>query len=275
MDKFSENTKILIEESVQLLSEISQIGLNTHEKFSSDNFDFETFFYLAYLERFKFNISCVSVLLKNIQEHPYLETSIGLTIRATLLDFMIITNLLSYKADIKSEKDIDGLNKYKNEFDSVIADQMWNSIKYVKTAKNTGIINAIEYKRIIDNIWIQYGNLFISETPDYEAPESKLITTVFKSAKQYFMRIHNHAIVKEYSNSYDLYIYYSKYDHFGIMTHYMQRKDINKDVSRIIDSLKYMIRGFGGCLILVSNEKRDLKDEKVKLRVIQDAFDEL
>lgn len=273
MNKFSPSTIEIIDEAIPLLDKISGVGLTALDKFPSDEYSLETFFYITYLNRFVFNIGSVNILIKNIKEHPYIETSIGLTIRTTLLDFMVITYLISYQADIVPDDNLDKKNIFEKEFNSVITDQIYNSIKYVKTAKDCGFLTADSYKTTIDNLMYTYRFLFKDDIPDYEKPESKLISSVFKSPKQYFIRIHNHPIVKDYSMVYDLYIYYSKYDHFGIMTHFMQREDINKDVERIIGSLKYMIRGFAGCLVLLSNPGDKLKKEKTDLRSLQDQFD--
>lgn len=220
---FSEESETKLQTAINLLDQIGKIGLSALDKFPTDKYSFENFTFITYLERFTFGIASINIQLKNFKDHIYLETSIGLNLRAHLLDFLVVTYLLSYQTDIKSKDDIESKRTFDKQFNSVLTDQLFNSIKYVKLSKANGVINTKQYRQIIENLWYTYHFLFIDPTVDYDKPESKLISKEFKSPKQYFERINSHPIVKPYSGAYDLYTYYSKYEHFGIITYATRR----------------------------------------------------
>ena len=213
--------------------------------------------------------------MRNYKKKFYVETSIGIILRANLLDFMTITYLSSYQADIKSENDKENEEKYNQQFNSLIADHIHNTFKYLKLAKDNNLIKDAEYRKAVENIFYTYKFLFKENVIDYESPHKKLISTEFKSPKDYFTRINNHSLTRKFAKVYDLYTYYSKYEHFGIMTHFLQRQGFDNDFETMIASIKYVIRGIGATFVYLSHPNDKLQNEKDKMIKLQDEFDKL
>jgi len=275
MDKLTLETEAKLLEAIGYIDKVVAVGKSALEKFPTGDYDLLVFTFINYLERFTHNLEAVNILLREYKDKPNIETSIGLTIRASLLDFMTITYLSTYQADILSKDDKENEAKFNKQFDGLMTDQIHNTIKYLKLTRDVGLITKYEYNVAIENSWHTYGFLFTDKTVNYENPESKLISKEHKSPKQYFTRIHNHPLTKKFSMVYDLYTYYSKYEHFGIMTHFMQRQGLNKDFEMMIASMKYMIRGIGASFSYLSHPGDKLKIEKEAMDELQNNFDKL
>jgi hypothetical protein len=275
MDKLTLENEAKLLEAIGFIDKIVAVGKSALEKFPTGDYDLLVFTFINYLERFTHNLEAVNILLREYKDKPNIETSIGLTIRASLLDFMTITYLSTYQADILSKDDKENEAKFNKQFDGLMTDQIHNTIKYLKLTRDVGLITKDDYKVAIENSWHTYSFLFTDKIVDYENPESKLISKEHKSPKQYFTRIHNHPLTKKFSMVYDLYTYYSKYEHFGIMTHFMQRQGVNNDFDMIIASMKYMTRGIGASFSYLSYPVDKLKIEKEAMDELQNNFDKL
>jgi hypothetical protein len=273
MDKLTLLNQAKLLEAKGYIDKIVAVAKSALEKFPTGDYDLLVFTFINYLERFTHNLEAVNILLREYKDNPNIETSIGLTIRASLLDFMTITYLSTYQVDILSKDDKENEEKFNKQFDGLMTDQIHNTIKYLKLTRDVGLITNDEYKVAIKNTWETYSFLFIDKTVDYENPESKLISREHKSPKQYFTRIHNHPLTKKFSMVYDLYTYYSKYEHFGIMTHFMQRQGVNNDFEMMLSSMKYMTRGIGVSFSYLSYPVDKLKIEKEAMDELQNNFD--
>lgn len=267
MDKISiENEKKLLD-TINLIEQIAAIGKSALNKFHTNSYDLIVFARINYLERFTHNFEAINILLREYKDKPNIETSIGLTIRASLLDFITIAYLDTYIMDGNQAK-VDEV------FEGLIADQMHNTIKYLKLSRDTGLITNEDYKKAIENCWYTYNFFFIDKIVDYDNPEKKLISSKLKSPTQYFKRIQNHSGTKPFSKAYDLYTYYSKYEHFGILTHFMQRQGINNNFETMMEAMRYMILGIGACFTFL-NETKNLIIEKQRLEILKKDFNNL
>lgn len=260
---------------VKLLDLIVKTGKDAINKFTEESYKIEIFVYLNYLERFTYGLESINLLLIHYPKNPNVETSIGLIIRTSLLDFMTVTYLVSYQADIKSEIDTEGGEKYDKQFNAFLSDQMYNTIMYLKLVRDMFVITQNDYKEAITNLQLTYKSLFTDEHVDLINPENKLISKKFASPKELFKRIHNSPLTQKFSKIYDLYTYYSKYEHFGLMTHYMQRRGEDNNFETIIDSLKYLIKGIGFSFAYLSHPNDVLKNEKDKLQEYEDLFNKI
>lgn len=275
MDTLSPENEAKLLKATELIDQIILIGKSALEKFPTDNYDLIVFAFINYLDRFTHNFEAINILLKEYKMKPNIETSIGLTIRASLLDFLVITYLSTYQADITSRNDKENEAKFKKKFDGLMAEQIHYTFKYLKLAKEIGQIKNEEYAEAVTNTCYTYRFLFKNSTIDFKNPEKNLINTDLRSVKDYFKRIHNHPLTKKFSIVYDLYTYYSKYEHFGIMTHFIQRQGVDNDFETMIASMKYMTRGIGSSFAYLSYPIEKLKDEIELLGKLQDEFDKL
>src|ERR1035437_9287283 len=112
MDKLSNENESKLSIAIPLIDKVVNVGMDALEKFPTAEYKIEVFVFINYLERFVYNLDSINILLKNYQKKFYVETSIGIILRANLLDFMAITYLSSYQADIKSENDKENEEKY-------------------------------------------------------------------------------------------------------------------------------------------------------------------
>ena len=273
-----ETEKLTTESEQRLLTAITltqqtvKVGVSALNKFPTADYEMLVFTFINYLERFTYSLESIEILLSNFKKKPNVETGIGLIIRASLLDFMTINYLSTYQAEITDENP-DAQEEFDKQFDALVSDQMHNTIKYLELMKEHRQINQQEFEQTIQNLNHTYSFLFTGL--DLNNPISTLKTKMFKSPKQIFTRIHTHPLTKKFSMVYDLYTYYSKYEHFGIMTHFMQRQNINQDLDRIIWSISYIIRGLGATFAYLSYPLDKLQGEKEALGKLQIEFDKL
>jgi hypothetical protein len=261
--------------TIDLLSKIVRVGNSAQEKFPQAHYEIIVFVFIGYLERLTASLDSINILLQQYKDKPYIETSIGLIIRASLLDYMTMAYMSTFFSDIKSKDDTEGEIKFQEKFNALICDQIHNTFKYLKLTKSSNLISQEDYNSAIENCYKNYHFAFIDDQVDYDHPEQKLICTKFVSPRDMFTRIHNHPLTKKYSKVYDLYIYYSKYEHYGIMTHFMQNQGFDNNFSRIILSIKYIIRGIGATFAFLDNPKDKLIEEKKQLNILEEKFGEL
>lgn len=273
MNKLSNENEEKLKNAILLLDKMIATGNSALNKFPTDQYELIVFTFINYLERFVFNLDSIKILLQHYKIKPNVETAIGLIIRASLLDFMTIAYLSSYQADIKSKDDKEGEEKFNKQFDGLISDQIFNTIKYLKLTRDIGLITQSDYKTALENSWHNYSFVFTDTTIDYEKPEKKLISREHKSPKELFTRIHNHPLTNKFSIVYDLYTYYSKYEHFGIMTHFIQRQGLDNDFTTMITAMKYMVRGIGASFAFLSYPTDKLVVEREQILKLQDEFD--
>jgi hypothetical protein len=256
--------------TITLTQRAVKIGISALNKFPTAEYEMLVFTFINYLERFTYSLESIEILLANFKRKPNVETAIGLIIRASLLDFITITYLSSYNGDIKPGN-TKAQQEFDKEFDSLVSDQIHNTIKYLELMKKQKQVSKEDFELTIQNLYHTYNFLF--NGLDLSNPSSTLKTESFKSTKKMFIRINNHPLTKKMSMVYDLYIYYSKYEHFGIMTHFMQRENINQDLDRIVWSVRYIVRGMGATLAYLNYPVDKLKIEKDELAKLQVEFD--
>ena len=274
MEPLSREYELKLKKAQELLVKIVKVGETALPKFKEDHYDLEVFAFINYLERFTYNLKSINILLGHYKDVPHVETSIGLIMRASLLDYMTTAYLSTYMADAKPD-DAPSQEKFKKEFDSMIADQVRHTISYAKLALSIGHIKKPDYKKVIEGLFHSYHFVFADTAIEYDTPEKKLISSHTISPTALYKRIHSHPLTNKYAGVYDLYIYYSKYEHFGIMTHFLQRRGEDLNLDTILAGIKYMIRGMGGSFVFLSYPKDLLEMESEALHLLQDDFDTL
>jgi len=257
--------------SIDAIDRIIETGNSALEKFPTDHYELELFMYINLLERFTMHLNGINLLLKQYEKSPNLEGAIGLIARAGLLDFMLISYLSSYQADIGHGSDPKG-EIYRQEINKVLCDQLHYTFKFIKATKNIGLINDDDYKSVIESSVHNYSFLFSDMTIDYQNPEKKLLAQETISPNRLFKRIHSHSLTTKFSLIYDLYTYYSKYEHFGIMTHFLQRQGIEIDLERIFAAIHYLIKGIGATFRYLSGPKSLLEVEIEKVDKLEEQF---
>lgn len=271
-EEFSSEEKVKFQAAINLIGKTVDTGNRALLKFPTEHYDLELFMFINLLERFTVHLLGINQLLKQYANNPALEQPIGLIARAGLLDFMIITYISSYQADIGYSADPDG-SRYKQQLNKILCDQVQFTFKFAREAKNSSIISTDEYKQVVESTVHNYSFLFTDNViDDYEKPETKLVEQKTISPVQLFKRIHSHSLTIKFSMIYDLYTYYSKYEHFGIMTHFMQRQGVDVDMERIFGAVQYLIKGMGATFRYLAGPENILEKEINELDKLEEDF---
>ena len=275
MFQLSESNLEKLKIARELLNEIIYVGEEALIKLNHVEVNHNLQIFHGCLGRFVHNLDSVHILLEHYPANRNVETAIGLAIRASLLDFMTIAYLFTYSADATKDNP-EAHNKYETEIQTLIGDHLYNFIPYIKLMRDKNFINQGVYKTIIKNMWVHFPHAFNTNEIDYERPEQKLlIIKKFKSPKELFLRMSNHPLTKDLAGIYDLYSYYSKYEHFGVLTNFFRNQGINRNFINIITSTDYMVRGMAMCLTyLTFPYEWMIADNEVltKLRYNYEAF---
>ncbi len=271
-EALSEDSKSKLQTALSLIYHSIRVGNSALQKFPEAYYAIQTFTFINYLERFRDALDAVSVLLKSFSEKPNLETSIGLTLRAALLDFLTVTFLTSFYVDINTDN-----SKGQEEFDSIInalnSDQALNTIRFIEVMLKNKFITREEFELAITKLHDNYNFLFNSL--DLANPVASLKAKKHYSVKDMFHRINNHHLTTKFAGVYDLYMYYSKYEHFGMLTHFMQRHNLDTDLYRIIYSVSYLLRGTCSSLIFLNHPDLKVESEFLAMSELSEKFDTL
>jgi hypothetical protein len=208
------------------------------------------FFMINYIERIIYSLDTVRHLIPVYKKSPHYETSIGLILRTSLLDFLTITYLTTVE--------FNGNRNLQDELNGLIGDQVSKTIHFLKTVRQTKCITEEEFSVATRGLFDTYSFLF-SEY-DLENFNKKMTCTSVSPAKM-FKDICDNENTRKYMVAYDCYNYYSKYEHFGIQTHDIQRRGDNEDIKQMLVAITYCFYGIGLALIY-TKEKITNYEEK-------------
>jgi hypothetical protein len=174
-------------------------------------------FCLGIIERLHHSSKTIITLLEKIEQEPSHEYSIGIITRALLLDTLTGMNL--FKIFSESE----ALNEHKeitNEKATIfceinLADGLSKTISYLADAKKYGFINDNQLKEAYKNTVASKSNFFEPYQNNGTIPVLK--HKKYFSPRQLFEILALDENMKRTASIYDAYLYFSKYDHFGIM----------------------------------------------------------
>lgn len=199
-----------------------------------------------FLERFSDNSRSLSILIKSLNIYPNIETSIGLILRSSLLDFLTI-NYLIIIFETKGE------DAYLEELNKLMFDNIARTVKTLKTYWDYGYINKTEYEELILSLKLKYSHyITILKIKDIESisGRKKLLTPI-----QLFTKIQLNSKYKKNSYAFELYDWYSKYDHFGILSYAFPRSSDTSNLLRIMQSISYLLEGIALVLILLNEQE--------------------
>jgi hypothetical protein len=266
-----------LKEIIEINKEFIRIGGNCIQKFTEPQYSLDIFIYINYVERFTFMLESVNLLLGDYSRNGNHETSIGLILRTGLYDFMMASYLGTYLVDLEQNKDEQSESEYDNQLTSFAADHLRNNIAHVKHLRRLGAIEENEFRTIINNMKLSFEVFFEAGDIDYGSPE-KMLKGNRLTLKEVHERLFKHRIItsafpdKKF-DVYDIYTYYSKYEHFGIMTRDMQGRGVNKDFEIMLTALWYFYRLLATAVTFIGNGNDVLEEEKVKLKNVFKKFD--
>lgn len=198
-------------------------------------------FTIGLLQRLKHTSTHLKLILKNIINIPELEFSAGISIRALLLDTLIALNL--FKILIESEKaqcsktELEEIvKKYCNE---MLSDGLSTTISYAELSKSVGFIDEAKLKESYNNFAISYKDYLEPHLSDGSKPKLKFAKAL--KPKELFTQLAKTAELKEISKIYDSYLYYSKYDHFGILYFDILKSPIDERFMQLKKSIRILV----------------------------------
>ncbi len=271
-DNLTIESKQQLSNAIPLINQIKKVGISALRKLGTAQYAMHDFTYINFLERFAYSLESIEILLQHYEKKPNVETSIGLTIRASLLDFITISFLHSHYTDIIPDNP-NARQEFNNLLEDFQSDQIRYTITYLELMKKSKEITQDQFELAITNIHKDYN--FAFDRLDLKKPASALKSKGFKSVTGMFLRMKEHPSTTHHAMVYDVYIYYSKYEHYGIMTHFMQRHSINEDVERIIWSIDKIVFGMGLCLAYLNNPLYKIDSEVKHLKILASQFKNL
>lgn len=169
------------------------------------------------LERLNNVSKGVKELLPKINSIPTLDFSCGLILRSSMLDYLL--TIAIYKIIYENERDnIDfftGKERVEEFCHNALSDGLPQTLAFIKAAVESKILTSEKEKEIYNNLKYNYPKFFIEGNNDETGPILKSKKKV--NARELFKDIANHPDISDLAFVYDLYVYFSKYDHFGIL----------------------------------------------------------
>jgi hypothetical protein len=199
------------------------------------------FFCIGLLERLSNSSIALKTLLEKINSNTSLEYACGIILRSTLLDALIVLNL--YGILIENEESVlpdEEKEKIVKDFcDTILSDGLENTMTYIKTARDFNIISQQQLEDTFKNFVANRQHFFEPYSNDGSQPVVKI--KKYYSPKELFKRIANNPKLKELSKIYDSYLYFSKYDHFGILYYETSRQKYLTQLERINKGVELFI----------------------------------
>lgn len=192
------------------------------------------FFSATLLERLAKASKGLKALLSVINNNQDFEFSCGIILRSSLLDILIVQNL--YKILIENEEstktEAEKEEIVKEFCDKMLADGLEKTVKYIKAARDVNIINQQQLTDTYKNFVNNYQKFFEPYANDGTVPKIKA-KYAFVSPDKLFKYLANTPKLKELSKIYDSYLFFSKYDHFGVLYYETSRQSYLEKLNRI------------------------------------------
>jgi hypothetical protein len=178
-----------------------------------------TLFSLCMLDRLNFSSESLKILMNNFNNNSKVEYSCGIIIRSVILDYLIVLNAHEvYERNFeKPEKLYQALKDYSI---MMLCDTVRNTLEYLESVKNK--FTKDEMQTMYSNLVNTYPECFEVYYNDGSKPVIK--STKYRSPQKLFDTLMKSKSFKKYHGIYEIYLFYSKYDHFGQMFYELSRK---------------------------------------------------
>jgi hypothetical protein len=202
-------------------------------------------FCLGLLERLSHTTLTLKTLFLEMEKELKHEFSAGILTRALLLDTLIDMNLFKLIKDAeaagKPEAEIESLVK---EFcETILSDGLEKTFAYLKSAKDFGFIDEQQLKNSYNNLAVVHKPFLNPHPGDGSKPDLK--HKQFYAPTKLFQNLANTLDLKKVATLYDTYLYFSKYDHFGIMYYQVVREDHGKKLKIYLNAIEAFVAAQG------------------------------
>lgn len=227
---------------IELLENITPIGRLTLEGFPIDHFKDPMYIRVNLFHRYINRIEVMIPLMKKWEQNPDIEDSIGIIMRACLVDVISQFYLEDIHSKVNTCPSIEE-TEYLQVAKDLLADHLFSGMKYLKTLKDDKVYTNEYYKESIDE-WIKlYPFYFKDEQIDYDNPTKSILARAYPTPSKILKHIRQSELFKRHNPDqlYIIYFYYSKYEHFGATTNSIQTHDMNIIFYFMMDSLTYIL----------------------------------
>ena len=199
------------------------------------------FFCIGLLERLTSSSLALKTLLLQINANPSLEFACGIILRSALLDTLIVLNLYNILKDNEASNKTEAeKEQILNDFcNTMLSDGLKNTLEYIKTAKDLNLITEQQLKDTFKNFTASHQIFFEPYANDGSMPVLKI--NKYYSPKELFKKLTNSRNLKELSKIYDSYLFFSKYDHFGILYYEVSKEKFIDQLERICKGIELFV----------------------------------
>ncbi|ASS48333.1 MAG: hypothetical protein A3D31_08790 [Candidatus Fluviicola riflensis] len=236
------NSKLQLHQLIKLLEDVIPVGRKLLEGIPTDHFKEPMFIKINIFERHINRIEVIIPLLKQWEESPFVEDSIGLIVRACLSDVISQFYLEDVHSKVRScpspEED-----EYLETASSLLADHIHTGLRHIKALTDSGVFTREQGIKSIDDWRALYPPYFKNEPANYDNPTKNVLPKPYPSASQIIKLIRNSDLLKKFDldNLYIGFFFYSKYEHFGATTNSLQNTDMNMLFYFMMDSFTYIL----------------------------------
>ena len=199
------------------------------------------YFSIGLLERLSKSAISLKLLLTNLEDQKALEYSIGVILRSSILDTLIVYNFYKHllEAEDGNRTQTEKEDIIKPFCDLVLSDGLSQTLKYVKMANQMNVISNESLLNVYHNLTTNLSGFF--EKYENDGSEPILLHKKPLSPTSLFRTIANTPGLKDYTAIYDLYLFFSKYDHYGIMYFELSKQSFEEKMSRIYAAVELLI----------------------------------
>jgi hypothetical protein len=176
-------------------------------------------FCMCMLERLNYASKGIRSLLININTDNSVEFNTGILIRSILLDHIIVLNAVALydqqSAPVKLKQELTDFCLM------MLCDTVRHTLEHIDSIKDK--LNAEELTKIYAGLY--NANYICFEPYNFDGTKPIIRVSQYLSPKKLISRLNNSRNLNNNSGLWELYIIYSKYDHFGFMSYSLGRTD--------------------------------------------------
>ncbi|RXK86871.1 hypothetical protein [Filimonas effusa] len=170
------------------------------------------------IERLHAASTGLSILIREFPNNSRVDFSCGIIVRAIFLDYLIMLNAIVILA--KNENDLISCEEEIKKYCLLmLSDSVNHTLKHFKSLEGNIPQN------IMSNMYINLVNANPTCFEDYTGDGSQPVpkATGYKKPHDLYLTLLKEPGFEKYVSAYDVYTYYSKYDHFGGMNYSLSR----------------------------------------------------
>lgn len=215
---------------------------------------------LCMLERLHASCEGLLPLISGVEKNIYLEYSAGLIIRTELLD--LLTALRAYDVCIQLQEE--GATKSKDEIEKditqccneILAEGLNVSFGYVKDLNEANFITDEQLEEVYRHLPKKYPQYIEEYKDDGQKPKLKYSAKI--GGKMLFKHLSQKPFLQDLSKVYYHYLYYSRYEHFGVQSQEVLREDQSEKLSKLHKSIyRLTVLNYVLCDMLAIHSSKD------------------